>query len=78
MGKVRETLVIVIVTVISLNYLTENPQLGEVKVDPCHPDLKFVKKITRPNFRVQEFYTLKTRESRLFSPEITAKMHHNQ
>ena len=46
MGKVRETLVIVTVTVISLNYLTENPQLGEVKVDPCHPDLKFVKKFT--------------------------------
>ena len=46
MGKVRKTLVIVIVTVISLNYLTENPQLGEVKVDTCYPDLKFVKKIS--------------------------------
>ena len=43
-----------------------------------HSDLEFVKKFTRPNFQVQEFYTLKTRESRLFSPEITAKMHHNQ
>ena len=33
-------------------------------------DLKFVKKFTRPNFRAKEFYTLKTRKSRLFSPAI--------
>ena len=27
------------------------------------PDLKFVKKFTRPNFQAKEFYTLKTRKS---------------
>ena len=78
MGKVRETLVIVIATIISLNYLTENPQLGEVKVDPCHPDLKFVKKITQPNFWAKEFYMLKPHRLRLFSLAINTKMHHNQ
>ena len=31
-------------------------------------DLEFVKKITRPNFRLKEFYTLKTRKSSPFSP----------
>ena len=36
-------------------------------------DLEFVKKFTRPNFQVQEFYTLKTRESRLFSPAINSE-----
>ena len=36
-------------------------------------DLKFVKKITRPNFRAKEFYTLKTCQSRLFSPAINSK-----
>ena len=36
-------------------------------------DLEFVKKFTRPNFRVKEFYTLKTRQSRLFSPVINSK-----
>ena len=35
-------------------------------------DLEFVKKFTRPNFRVKEFYTLKTRKSRLFSPAINS------
>ena len=35
--------------------------------------LKFVKKFTRPNFRVKEFYTLKTRKSRLFSPAMNSK-----
>ena len=30
-------------------------------------DLKFFKKITRPNFRAKEFYTLKMRKSRLLS-----------
>ena len=34
------------------------------------PDLEFVKKFTRPNFPVKEFYTLKTRKSRLFLPAI--------
>ena len=38
-----------------------------------HPDLKFVKKITRPNFRAKEFYTLKMRKSRLLSPAINSK-----
>ena len=38
-----------------------------------HPDLEFVKKFTRPNFPVKEFYTLKTRKSRLFSPTINSK-----
>ena len=33
-------------------------------------DLEFVKKFTRPIFRVKEFYTLKTRKSSLFSPVI--------
>ena len=36
-------------------------------------DLKFVKKFTRPNFRANEFYTLKMRKSRLFSPAINSK-----
>ena len=34
------------------------------------PDLEFVKKFTRPNFQAKEFYILKTRKSRLFSPAI--------
>ena len=38
-----------------------------------YPDLEFVKKFTRPNFPVKEFYTLKTRKSRLFSPTINSK-----
>ena len=37
------------------------------------PDLKFVKKFTRPNFRAKEFYTLKMCKSRLFSPAINSK-----
>ena len=36
-------------------------------------DLKFVKKFTRPNFRAKEFYTLKTRISRVFSPAINSE-----
>ena len=36
-------------------------------------DLKFVKKFTRPNFRAKEFYTLKMRKWRLFSPAINSK-----
>ena len=37
-------------------------------------DVKFVKKkITQPNFRVKEFYTRKTRKSRLFSPAINSE-----
>ena len=36
-------------------------------------DLEFVKKFTRPNFPVKEFYTLKTRKSRLLSPTINSK-----
>ena len=36
-------------------------------------DLEFVKKFTRPNFRPKEFYTLKTRKLRLFSPAISSK-----
>ena len=40
---------------------------------PGQADLKFVKKITRPNFRVKEFYTLKTCKSRLFSPAINSE-----
>ena len=36
-------------------------------------DLEFVKKFTRPYFRPQEFYTLKTRKSRLFLPAINSK-----
>ena len=36
-------------------------------------DLEFVKKFTRPYFRPQEFYTLKTRTSRLFSPATNSK-----
>ena len=35
-------------------------------------DLEFVKKFTRPNFRPKEFYTLKTRKLRLFSPAINS------
>ena len=36
-------------------------------------DLEFVKKFTRPNFWAKEFYTLKTRKSRLFSPAINSE-----
>ena len=36
-------------------------------------DLKFVKKFTRPNSRAKEFYTLKTRQPRLFSPAINSE-----
>ena len=36
-------------------------------------DLEFVKKFTRPNFRAKEFYTLKTRKSRLFSLAINSE-----
>ena len=39
----------------------------------CDTDLEFVKKFTRPNFRAKEFYTLKTRKSRLFLPAINSK-----
>ena len=35
-------------------------------------DLEFVKKFTRPNFRAEKFYTLKTRKLRLFSPAINS------
>ena len=35
--------------------------------------LEFVKKFTRPNLRAKEFYTLKTRKSRLFLPAINSK-----
>ena len=42
-------------------------------VDNSWADLEFVKKITRPNFRAKEFYTLKTRKSRLFSPAINSQ-----
>ena len=37
------------------------------------PDLEFVKKFTRPNFQAKEFYTLKTRKSRLFSLAINSE-----
>ena len=37
------------------------------------PDLEFVKKFTGPNFRVKEFYTLKTRKLRLFSPALNSE-----
>ena len=43
-----------------------------LKIDTTHVDLEFVKKFTRPNFRAKEFYTLKTRKSRLFSPAINS------
>ena len=34
------------------------------------PDLEFVKKFTRPNFRSKEYYTLKMRKLRLFLQAI--------
>ena len=34
------------------------------------PDLKFVKKFTRPNFRTREFYTLKMHKLQHFLPAI--------
>ena len=43
------------------------------KIDTTHVDLEFVKKFTRPNFRAKEFYTLKTRKSRLFSESINSE-----
>ena len=36
-------------------------------------DLEFVNKFTRPNFWAKEFYTLKTRKSKLCSPAISSK-----
>ena len=45
---------------------------GNTSLNMC-ADLKFVKKFTRPNFRAKEFYTLKMRKSRLFSPAINSK-----
>ena len=50
---------------------------AEETVYYLYADLEYVKKFTRPKFLVKEFYTLKTRKSRLFSPE-TVKMHHYQ
>jgi len=41
--------------------------------DDGSADLEFVKKFTGPNFRVKEFYTLKTRKSRLFSPALNSE-----
>ena len=35
--------------------------------------LEFVKKFTRPNFWAKEFYTLKMRISRVFSPAINSE-----
>ena len=49
----------------------EDPQPGGSRDGGA--DLEFVKKFTRPNFPVKEFYTLKTRKSRLFSPTINSK-----
>ena len=49
------------------------PTPEEINRTKSHTDLEFVKKFTRPNFPVKEFYTLKTRKSRLFSPTINSK-----
>ena len=49
-----------------------DPLAAEIEI-LIHPDLEFVKKFTRPNFRAKEFYTLKTCKSRLFSPAINSK-----
>jgi len=38
------------------------------------PDLKFAKKFTRTNIQAKEFYTLKTRKSRLFLPAINSEI----
>ena len=58
-------------------YLVVLSQYGSVLVGTwwywVNTDLKFVKKFTRPNFRAKEFYTLKTRKSRLFSPAINSE-----
>ena len=50
--------------------LSSDPGLLEMQLQA---DLEFVKKITRPNFRVKEFYTLKMRKSRLFLPAINSE-----
>ena len=47
--------------------------IPQVNIFIFFTDLKFVKKFTRPNFRSKEFYTLKTRKSRLFLPAINSK-----
>ena len=47
--------------------------MGPDQVRGWATDLKFVKKLTRPNLRAKEFYTLKTRKSRLFLPAINSK-----
>ena len=47
--------------------------LWQKEKEKCFSDLEFVKKFTRPNFPVKEFYTLKTRKSRLFLPAINSK-----
>ena len=47
---------------------------GAYRTYETNIDLKFVKrKCTRPNFRAKEFYTLKTRKLRLYSPAINSK-----
>ena len=51
----------------------EKPIRGSAKIERGQPDLKFVKKFTRPNFWAKEFYTLKTRISRVFSPAINSE-----
>ena len=63
-----------------LDYETEYRKIekdifgGRRKIfSPIGVDLIFVKKITLPNFRAKEFYTLKTRKLRLFLPAIHSK-----
>ena len=61
----------------TLSTVNNQKQMHEVrtylKINTTHVDLEFVKKFTWPNFRGKEFYTLKTRKSRLFSPAINSK-----
>ena len=53
--------------------LAKNTELGLDQILNTCSDLEFVKKFTPPNFWAEEFYTLKTRKSRLFSLAINSK-----
>ena len=62
----------------SSNAIKEKRPTSELKgvgrtLPSSRPDLEFVKKFTRPNFRAKKFYTLKMRKWRLFSPAINSE-----
>ena len=62
----------------SPSFFLQSPSSHAEKLVPLvisvqgNADLEFVKKFTRPNFQVKEFYTLKMRKSRQFLPAINS------